>query len=145
MASAKPAAHELTAVILASSAHYCARYANEVPGRRSSLEWAREAVRLDPDFAEYVLYCCRLLMSRGERLDVAEAHGHLERLSRRSARLLEILDVARHLPLDLKGEWFTDLEQRAGRFWSATRVREDVPEPVLRPATDAGARVARHS
>ena len=51
-------------------------------------------------------------------------------------RLLEILDIARHLPVDLKGKWFTDMEKRAARFWSATRVREDLPEPMLRSALE---------
>ena len=56
-------------------------------------------------------------------------------------RMLEILDIARYLPPNLRGDWFTDLEQRAATFWSATRVREDLPEPLLRPATDAGFRL----
>jgi hypothetical protein len=141
MESAESAAHELTTIILASLAHYRARYANEVPGARSSLEWATEAVRLDPDFAEYVLYCCRLLMARAERADVTDAHRHLERLACRSTRLLEFLDIARYLPLDLQGEWCKELEIRAHRFWSATQVREDLREPALRSSIEAGFRV----
>jgi len=140
--SPNPAGHELTAIILASMTHYRARYADEVPGSRSSLECAMDAVRLNPGFAEYVLYCCRLLVSRGKEHDVAEAHRQLERLARRSTRMLEILDIARCFPANLRGDWFTDLKERAARFWSATRVSEDLPEPLLRPATQVGVRVA---
>jgi len=139
--SPNPAGHELTAIILASMTHYRARYADEVPGSRSSLECAMDAVRLNPGFAEYVLYCCRLLVSRGKEHDVAEAHRQLERLARRSTRMLEILDIARCFPANLRGDWFTDLEERAARFWSATRVSEALPEPLLRPATQVGVRV----
>jgi hypothetical protein len=136
MASAESPSHELTTIIMASLAHYRARYTDHIPGARGTVEWAREAVRLDPDFAEYVLYCCRLLVARAEPADFAEIHVHLEQLARRSARLLEILDIARHLPMDRQGEWFKDLERRATRFWSATQVREDLPEPVLRSALE---------
>jgi glycosyl transferase family 1 len=141
MGSTNPMEHQLTPLILASMTHYRARYADEVPGSRSSLEWAMGAVRLDPGFAEYVLYCCRLLVSRGKQHDLDEAHRQLEQLARCSMRMLEILDIARYLPPNLRGDWFTDLEQRAATFWSATRVREDLPEPLLRPATDAGFRL----
>jgi len=140
MVSAESHAHELTTIIMASLAHYRARYTDEIPGTRGTVEWAREAVRLDPDFAEYALYCCRLLVAQAEPADFAEAHRHLEQLARRSVRLLEILDIARHLPMDCQVEWFKDLERRATRFWSATRVREDLPEPVLRSAVEPGDR-----
>lgn len=134
-------APELTAVILASLNHYRARYADEIAPECSKLELAAAAVRLDPDFPEYELYHCRLLIARGDPDDFDRVSSRLERLVHRSARLLEIHDIARHLPLDLQGEWCKELEIRAHRFWSATQVREDLREPALRSSIEAGFRV----
>jgi len=136
MGSSESVADELTAVICASLAHYRARYSTEVPGTRRDVEWAKQAVQLDPEFPEYVLYWCRLLVTRAERAGMTEASGHLERLARRSARLLEILDISRHLPPDLQGDWFSVVERRASKFWSSARVHDDLPEPGLRSAIE---------
>jgi Fis1-like tetratricopeptide repeat protein len=125
------AASELIAIIVASLSHYRARYA-EIPGARSCIDWAREAVRLDPDSVDYVLYYCRQLIARAGPTDMADASTRLEALTRRSARLLEMLDIARHLPPQLQGDWYAELETRAARFWSAAEIREYVPEPILR-------------
>ena len=73
MGSSESIANELTAVIRASLAHYRARYSAEVPGTRSHVEWAKEAVQLDPGFPYYVLHWCRLLVARAERADLTEA------------------------------------------------------------------------
>jgi hypothetical protein len=125
---------DLIAVILASLNHYRARYADESVASRTKDELAAEAVRLDPEFPDYTLYYCRLLISRGAPGDVTEVSTRLQRLANRSARLFEMLDIARHLPADLQGEWFQSLETRAARFWWSTQVREDLSEPVLRSA-----------
>jgi hypothetical protein len=109
-----------------------------MPGVRSKWELAADAARLDPGFPEYVLYCCRLLMARGRPDDVEEVHRQLRRLADRSTRLLEILDLARRLPPERRGEWYEDLEQRAARFWSAMRLRENLPEPPLRSSIERG-------
>jgi hypothetical protein len=138
LASPIAAAPELIAVIVASLSHYRARYADEMPGVRSKWELAADAARLDPGFPEYVLYCCRLLMARGRPDDVEEVHRQLRRLADRSTRLLEILDLARRLPPERRGEWYEDLEQRAARFWSAMRLRENLPEPPLRSSIERG-------
>jgi hypothetical protein len=130
------AAPELVAVIVASLSHYRARYADEMPGVRSKWELAADAARLDPDFPEYVLYRCRLLISRARPDDVDEVHRQLQRLARRSTRLLEILDLARHLPTDRQGEWYEDLGKRAARLWSATHLRDNLPEPPLRSSIE---------
>jgi glycosyl transferase family 1 len=129
---------ELVAVILASLNHYRARYADEIVAPRSKLELAAEAVGLDPDFPDYALYYCRLLIARADPADLHQASTQLRRLAWRSARLLEILDVARHLPEALLGEWFEDLERQAARLWSAAQIREDLSEPALRSALAAG-------
>ena len=47
---------ELIAVIRASLSYYRSIYGEELPGDRSRLDWAADAVRLDPDFADYALY-----------------------------------------------------------------------------------------
>jgi hypothetical protein len=141
MESSEPVGNELTAIICASLAHYRARYFAEVPGMRSDVEWAKQAVQLDPGFPEYVLYWCRLVVARAQRAEVTEARVHLERLARRSARLLETLDIARNLPADVQGDWFRDLERRASKFWSSARVQDDLREPRLRSAIEAGFRM----
>lgn len=123
---------ELVAVILASMNHYRARYADEIAGSRNKHELAGEAVRLDPEFPEYTLYYCRLLISRGAPDDLTEVRKHLQGLASRSARLFEMLDIARHLPTQLRGEWFQQLETSAARLWSSTQVREELSEPGLR-------------
>ncbi len=125
---------ELIVVILASLNHYRARYADEIVASRNKEELAAEAVRLDPEFADYALYYCRLLISRGTPGDLSEVSARLQWLAARSARVLEILDIARHLPADLQGKWFQGLETRVARFWSSTKVREELSEPVLRSA-----------
>ena len=134
-------AREGVAVILASLSHYRARYSDEIGAERGKLELASEAVRLDPDFPEYTLYHSRLLMARGETDDLHQVSGQLQQLTRRSARLFEILDVARNLPLNLRGGWYEDLEDRAARMWSATRVSEDLREPGLRSAIEPVLRI----
>ena len=128
----RDARSEFISVILASLNHYRARYVNEVPSEQSSVGLAATAVRLDPDFAQYVLFYCRLLVGRTNPEDLAEVHRHLTRLAQRSTRLLEILDLARHLPCELQGPWYVELQQMAARLWDAARIREDLPEPILR-------------
>lgn len=139
LASAATAAPGLIPVILASLNYYRAKYAYEIPGYRSDIQWAAEAVRLDPDFAEYVLYYSSSLINRGRSDDVVEACAQLRRTSRQSVRLLEILDIARQLPTDMQGDWYKDLERLAARFWSATEMRENVLEPLLRSSVDVPA------
>jgi hypothetical protein len=136
-ADSSTAAPELIATIVASLSHYRARYADEIPGARSRIDCAREAVRLDPDFVDYVLYYCRQLIARARSTDLAEAGACLEALTRRSLRLLETLDISRHLPPQMRGEWYADLEALAARFWSTTEMREYFPEPSLRSSTHA--------
>jgi hypothetical protein len=136
LASPASTAPELVAVIVASLSHYRARYADEIPSGRSKWELAQDAVRLDPDFAEYVLCLCRFLISRARPDDVAEVYRQLRRLANRSTRLLEILDLARRLPSERQGEWYEDLQERTARFWSAMRLRENLPEPPLRSSLE---------
>jgi hypothetical protein len=131
---------QLVALILASLNHYRARYADEIASDRSKWALAAEAVRLDPSFAEYVLYYCRLLITQGNPADLCHASTQLQQIVTRSARLLEIVDIARHLPAELRGEWFEDLQILALRLWSATKLRENSSEPVLRGALTAGVR-----
>jgi hypothetical protein len=141
LGSADGSVSELVAVILASLNHYRARYADEIPAKRTKFELAAEAVRLDPDFPEYALYHCRLLMARGDEAAFNEASARLQQLLFRSARFLEVLDIARHLPSSLRGGWYNDLENSTARLWSALRVSEDLREPVLRSPIEAGLRV----
>jgi hypothetical protein len=136
LVSPAAAAPELVAVIVASLSHYRARYADEISGERSMWELAEDAVRFDPDFPEYMLYYCRLLMSRARADDVAEVHRQLRRLATRSTRLLDILDLARRLPAEWQGAWYEDLQARAARFWSSMRLRENLPEPPLRSSLE---------
>jgi hypothetical protein len=126
---------ELAAVILASLNHYRARYVHEVPGAEGAVQLAAAAAGLDPDFAEYELFYCRLLVDRGGGEDLAEAQRRLARLAQRSTRLLEILDLARRLPSDLQGPWYTELQELATRLWNATGLRDSPQEPVLRRCT----------
>jgi hypothetical protein len=97
------------------------------------MEYAARACALDPEFAEYALYYCRLLIDRGRASDLREAAESLDALANRSARLLEIADLARQLPQELQGRWYGDLCARAERFWAAVEMRENLPEPVLQP------------
>jgi hypothetical protein len=130
----------LIAVILASLNHYRARYVDEIPSEHGDIGLAAAAVRLDPEFAEYVLWYCRLLIDRAGSEDLAEAQVHLARLAQRSTRLLEILDLARRLPHDLQGPWYVELQEMAARFWNATSIRDHLPEPVLRSSRPAVSR-----
>ena len=93
-------------------------------GPHSEIEYAAQATALDPDFAEYMLYYCRLLIDRGLEKDFHEATELLRALSGRSARILEILDLARQLPVTLQGDWHDDLCAKATRFWLSTEMRE---------------------
>jgi hypothetical protein len=95
LGTSSPRIETLIAVILASLNHYRSKYAAEMVGERTDIEYAAEAVRLDPGFAEYVVQYCRLLVTRGERADHLEAAAHLQRLASFSARQLEVLDIAR--------------------------------------------------
>jgi len=132
LGSGSDRAPELVAVILASLNHYRTRYVDEIAGSRNKHELAGEAVRLDPEFPEYTLYYCRLLISRGAPDDLTEVRKRLQGLASRSVRLFEMLDIARHLPTQLRGEWFQRLETSATRLWSSTQVREALSEPGLR-------------
>jgi len=134
---------ELIDIICASLCYYRAKYTHELPSDRSDVELAGEAVRLDPVFADYVLYWSRLLVTRAWPGDLEEAAAQLQQLSRRSARLLEILDLARHLPPAMQGEWHQALEDRTARLWSAVEMRENHRRPVLRSSADACFRGAR--
>ena len=134
---------ELTAVILASLNNYRARYADEIVASRQKVELVAEAVRLDPEFPEYTLCYCRLLIARGTPADFSEVSARLQRLATRSARLLEMLDIARRLPMDLQRGWFESLEMRTTRFWSSAQVRDELCEPVLRSARHLRASLER--
>lgn len=134
---------EFVATIRASLCYYRAKYAQEIPSDCSDVDCAAEAARLDPEFADYVLYWCRLLVMRSAPGDLDEAATHLRRLSGRSARLLEILDLARHLPPTMQGPWYEELEQRTARLWAAIEMRENLPEPLLRNCGDARPPAAR--
>ncbi len=80
-----------------------------------------------------MLYYCGLLLARRDEGDLHRAAGLLRTLAQRSARLLEIADLARQLPEELLGEWHDDLCAKAARFWDATEMRENLPEPWLQP------------
>jgi hypothetical protein len=136
IANASAARGDMIATIRASLSYYRAMYAEEIPGDRTRLEWAAESARLDPDFADYVLYWTRLLLTRAGRDDVADAAVELQRLSQQSARLLEILELARHLPPDLQGPWYGELERRTARLWRAMELRENPLEPILRSSRE---------
>ena len=55
LGTSSPRSETLIAVILASLNHYRSKYAAEIVGERTEVEYAAEAVRLDPEFAEYVV------------------------------------------------------------------------------------------
>ena len=55
LGTSSPRIETLIAVILASLNHYRSKYAAEIVGERTDIEYAAEAVRLDPGFAEYVV------------------------------------------------------------------------------------------
>jgi hypothetical protein len=135
-----PRIETLIAVLLASLNHYRSKYADEIAGDRSSIEYAAEAVRLDSEFAEYVLQYCRLLVSRGDPGHLVEAAAHLGRLASHSARQLEVLDIARGLPQEMSAGWRGELEARAQRQWIATHYREHMMEPAPRRTIDASHR-----
>lgn len=126
-------ASALMETILASLYYYRGRYAGRLPGSIDEIEYAARACTLDPEFAEYALYYCRLLIDRGRASDLREAAESLDELANRSARLLEIADLARQLPQELQGRWYEELCARAERFWAAVEMRENLPEPVLQP------------
>jgi len=128
-----PARTNLTPIILAALHYYRGRYARQVAGAVAELEYAARAVELDPAFAEYVLYYCRLLIDRGLDADLHRAAELLRTLASRSARFLEIADLTRQLPPERLGEWHNDLSEKAARFWAATEMRENLPEPWLQP------------
>ncbi len=133
LAGLDASAADLTSTILASLHYYRGRYVNRVAGPHSEIEYAAQATELDPDFAEYMLYYCRLLIDRGLEKDFHEAAGLLRALSGRSARILEILDLARQLPAALQGDWHDELCAKATRFWLSTEMRKNLPEPWLQP------------
>ncbi len=140
LGTSNPRIEGLIAVILASLSHYRSKYAAEIVGERTDIEYAGEAVRLDPGFAEYVFQYCRLLVTRGERGDHLEAAAHLQRLASCSARQLEVLDIARSLPQGFSDGWQIELEARAKRLWIATHHREQLMESVPRRASEVGRR-----
>ena len=140
LGTSSPRIETLIAVILASLNHYRSKYAAEIVGERTDIEYAAEAVRLDPGFAEYVVQYCRLLVTRGERGDHLEAAAHLQRLASCSARQLEVLDIARSLPQGLADGWHGELEARAKRLWIATHHREQLMEPVPRRTSEVSHR-----
>jgi hypothetical protein len=117
--------------ILASLHYYRGRYVNQVAGPHSEIEYAAQAIAMDPDFAEYMLYYCRLLIDRGLEKDFHEAAELLRALSGRSARILEILDLSRQLPAALQGDGHDELCAKATRFWLSTEMRDNLPEPWL--------------
>ena len=140
LGTSSPRIERLIAVILASLNHYRSKYAAEIVGERTDIEYAGEAVRLDPGFAEYVFQYCRLLVTRGERGDHLEAAAHLQRLASCSARQLEVLDIARSLPQGLADGWHSELEARAKRLWIATHHREQLMESVPRRTSEVSHR-----
>jgi hypothetical protein len=127
-------------IIRASLCYYRAKYAHEIPAVRAEIELAGEAARLDPGFADYVLYWCRLLVMRAWPGDLEEAATQLRALALRSVRLLEILDLCRHLPPAMQGAWYEELEERAARLWSSVEMRSNHPDPVLRTSAETSAR-----
>ncbi len=139
----RPERGELTATILASLHYYRARYADELPGSIAGIDYAARATALDSDFAEYTLYYCGLLLDRAAVADLQEAAVLIESLAQRSARVLELLDLARRLPEELQGKWYATLLVRATRFWTATEMRENLYEPWLQSSADDEA-VATH-
>ena len=140
LGTSSPRIETLIAVILASLNHYRSKYAAEIVGERTDIEYAAEAVRLDPGFAEYVVQYCRLLVTRGEGGNHLEAAAHLQRLASFSARQLEVLDIARGLPQGLADGWHGELEARAKRLWIATHHREQLMEPVPRRTSEVSHR-----
>jgi hypothetical protein len=130
-AGAEPA--ELVPLILAALCNYRARYAHDL-ANDTALELAAAAVRWDPAFSEYLLYYIRLLLARCAADDFAEARRLLQNLALRSARLLEILDLARQVPGVSAEPWYSTLELLAERFWRTTEMREYHPDATLRPA-----------
>ena len=139
LAGQDASAADLTSTILASLHYYRGRYVNRVAGPHSEIEYAAQATALDPDFAEYMLYYCGLLIDRGLEKDFHEAAGLLRALSGRSARILEILDLARQLPAALQSDWHDELSAKATRFWLSTEMRENLPEPWLQPVEQESA------
>ena len=133
---------ELIEIILASLHCYRGRYVREVPGPLDEIDYAARATALDPNFTEYVLYYCRLLLDRGLDSDLREAAELLQRIARRSARVLEIVDLTRQLPEELRGDWHEALCARAARFWASTEMRENLAEPWLQSAFDDKASVS---
>lgn len=127
---------DLIAIILASLHYYRGHYAAQVAGRFDELECAARATTLDPTFAEYVLYYCRLLIDGGHDRDLRHAAELLHELAKRSARVLEIVDLGRRLPSELQGDWHRQLCAKATRFWRSTEMRENLPEPWLQPPFD---------
>jgi len=115
--------HELTSLVLAALHHYRGRYAAERVADGDRLSDAAAAATLDPDFAEYVLFHCRLLIERGRPGDHDQAATELHRLSGQSARILEIIDLAGGLPPALTSDWLAGLNGLAGRLWQATEMR----------------------
>jgi hypothetical protein len=142
LGTSSPRIETLITVILASLNHYRSKYAVEIVGERTDIEYAAEAVRLDPEFAEYAVQYCRLLVSRGEPWDHQEAAAHLQRLASCSARQLEVLDIARSLPHEFASGWHGELEARAKRLWIATHYREHLMEPAPRRTSEVGHRRA---
>ena len=132
----RPERGEMTATILASLHYYRARYAYEIPWTIAEIDCAARATALDSDFAEYTLYYCRLLLDRAAAADLKEAATLIESLAQRSARVLELLDLARRLPEELQGTWYARLLVRATRFWTAMEMRENLPEPWLQSSAD---------
>jgi hypothetical protein len=140
LGTSRPRIETLITVILASLNHYRSKYVDEIVAERTDIEYAAEAVRLDPEFAEYVIQYCRVLVGRGERGAYREAAAHLQRLASCSARQLEVLDIARSLPQELADGWRGELEARATRLWIATHYREHLMEPVPRRTSEVSHR-----
>jgi hypothetical protein len=136
---------ELVTVILASLNHYRARYADGHSAPRTQVELAAEAVRLDPGFPEYALYYCRLLLARGDETDLELVSTQVQQLMQHSARLVEILDIARRLPANMRGDWYQHLESSAATLWSALRLSDDLREPLPRSPFEGRRRIDRRA
>jgi hypothetical protein len=127
-------ARDLPSIIRAALCCYRASHGGHGAALDDRIADAAEASAIGPDFVEYGLLWCRLLLERGREADHTEAAAQLRRLAERSARVLEIVDLARGLPPSLRGGWLDEEVRLARRFWHAIELRETGAEPPLHMA-----------
>ena len=90
---------------------YRGHYVNQVAGPHSEIEYAAQATALDPDLPSTCCITAGFSSIEGSRR-ISRSRRALAALSGRSARILEILDLARQLPAALQATGMTSCARR---------------------------------